>query len=206
MVRGTFSPARAWRLAVGPASTRTLGCTQTMTVPLPVVRGLRDCGTAQSCQLSAAQEHCGWTRRAGSDDQLGHAQLPRRQRQRVEAAACFRKEQHRALGALRSTPLRQAPTLGKGVHGGHAYARHKAPCTTHGVSRRRGVPRLLFPQRGAVGILPRLQRHALHEGARVQPNPSFKLSPNGGSRWSSSAGPAAHFALAAQHAPPSVPA
>ena len=25
MVRGTFSPARAWRLAVGPASTRTLG-------------------------------------------------------------------------------------------------------------------------------------------------------------------------------------
>jgi len=25
VVRGTFSPARAWRLAVGPASTRTLG-------------------------------------------------------------------------------------------------------------------------------------------------------------------------------------
>ena len=27
MVRGTFSPARAWRLSVGPASTRTLGTT-----------------------------------------------------------------------------------------------------------------------------------------------------------------------------------
>ena len=41
---------------------------------------------------------------------------------------------------------------------------------------------------------------------RAEPNPSFKPSPNGGSRWPSSAGPAAHFALAAQHAPPSVPA
>ena len=30
MVRGTFSPARAWRLAVGPASTRTLGRTKTL--------------------------------------------------------------------------------------------------------------------------------------------------------------------------------
>ena len=40
---------------------------------------------------------------------------------------------------------------------------------------------------------------------RVVPNPSFKPSPNGGSRWPSSAGPAAHFALAVQHAPPSVP-
>ena len=28
MVRSTFSPARAWRLTVGPASTRTLGRTQ----------------------------------------------------------------------------------------------------------------------------------------------------------------------------------
>ena len=41
---------------------------------------------------------------------------------------------------------------------------------------------------------------------QVVPNPSFKPSPNGGSRWPSSAGPAAHFALAVQHAPPSVPA
>ena len=40
----------------------------------------------------------------------------------------------------------------------------------------------------------------------VLPNNSFKLSPNGMSRWPSSAGPAAHFALAAQHATPSVPA
>ena len=40
----------------------------------------------------------------------------------------------------------------------------------------------------------------------VPPNNSFKLSPNGMSRWPSSAGPAAHFALAVHHATPSVPA
>ena len=49
-----------------------------------------------------------------------------------------------------------------------------------------------------------------HEGITVhhlaRPNNSFKLSPNGMSRWPSSAGPAAHFALAVQRAMPSVPA
>jgi len=40
----------------------------------------------------------------------------------------------------------------------------------------------------------------------VLPNPSLKLSPNGVARWPSSAGPAAHFALAVQRATPSVPA
>ena len=38
----------------------------------------------------------------------------------------------------------------------------------------------------------------------VQPNNSFKLSPDGMSRWPPSAGPAAHFALAVQRATPSV--
>ena len=42
--------------------------------------------------------------------------------------------------------------------------------------------------------------------ASVQPNNSFKLSPNGMSHWPPSAGPAAHFALAVQRATPSVPA
>ena len=40
----------------------------------------------------------------------------------------------------------------------------------------------------------------------VLPNPSLKRSANGSARWSSSAGPAAHFALAAQHALPLSPA
>jgi hypothetical protein len=36
----------------------------------------------------------------------------------------------------------------------------------------------------------------------VKPNPSFKRTPNGVSRWPSSAGPTAHFALAVQRATP----
>lgn len=38
------------------------------------------------------------------------------------------------------------------------------------------------------------------------PNPSLKLSSNGVSHWSSGAGPAAHFAPAAQRATPLAPA
>jgi len=40
----------------------------------------------------------------------------------------------------------------------------------------------------------------------VTPNPSFKRSANGMAHWPSSAGPAAHFALAVQRATPSSPA
>ena len=38
MVRCTFSPTRAWRLAVGPASTRTLGVTEQMSPPASTVK------------------------------------------------------------------------------------------------------------------------------------------------------------------------
>jgi len=41
---------------------------------------------------------------------------------------------------------------------------------------------------------------------RAWPNTSLKLSANGVARWPSSAGPAAHFALAVQRATPSSPA
>ena len=40
----------------------------------------------------------------------------------------------------------------------------------------------------------------------LMPNPSLKRSANGMSRWPSSAGPAAHFALAVQRAMPLAPA
>ena len=42
--------------------------------------------------------------------------------------------------------------------------------------------------------------------AQLMPNPSLKRSANGMSRWPSSAGPAAHFALAVQRATPLSPA
>ena len=42
--------------------------------------------------------------------------------------------------------------------------------------------------------------------AAALPNPSVKLRANGVPHWPSSAGPAAHFALAVQHVTPSAPA
>jgi len=43
-------------------------------------------------------------------------------------------------------------------------------------------------------------------GRRAWPNTSLKLSTNGMARWPSSAGPAAHFALAVQRTTPLAPA
>ena len=65
-------------------------------------------------------------------------------------------------------------------------------------------PRPYFWRKPALRPIATQVRHSTVR--RAEPNPSFKPSPNGGSRWPSSAGPAAHFALAVQHAPPSVPA
>ena len=49
-------------------------------------------------------------------------------------------------------------------------------------------------------------RHPSGHHRTPRPNPSFKLTGNGVARRPSSAGPAAHFALAVQHATPSAPA
>ena len=57
---------------------------------------------------------------------------------------------------------------------------------------------------GHLAVITLTTRELQH--GRARPNPSLKLSPNGMSRWPSSAGPSAHFALAVQRAMPSVPA
>ena len=49
-------------------------------------------------------------------------------------------------------------------------------------------------------------KYGAHGRLAALPNPSLKLSANGVPHWPSSAGPAAHFALAVQHATPSAPA
>ena len=49
-------------------------------------------------------------------------------------------------------------------------------------------------------------KYSAGSSAAALPNPSVKLSANGVPRWPSSAGPLAHFALAAQRAAPSTPA
>ncbi len=150
-----------------------------MTATFLAVRGLQHRGTAMSCQWSAAQGRGGWTHRGNPCDQLEPARLPRRQRRRIEAPACFRRVHRQDVKAQHRAVWSQASTSSYRFHCGHAIARRVAPCRTHGVARRRGVPRLLCPQRGAVGHVPCQQRHALHRGARVQPNPSLNRSANG---------------------------
>ena len=49
-------------------------------------------------------------------------------------------------------------------------------------------------------------KYGAHGRLAALPNPSLKLISNGVPHWPSSAGPAAHFALAGQHATPSAPA
>ena len=68
-------------------------------------------------------------------------------------------------------------------------------------------------QRGAAGtwgwapkVTGPLRAHCHRTVGAARPNPSLKLSANGMSRWPSSAGPAAHFALAVQRATPLSPA
>ena len=82
----------------------------------------------------------------------------------------------------------------------------KAPCKIPGAGRRRGVPRLLLQWRRRSNTMPCMRLTPATLPSSLKPNPSLKLSPNGVPRWPSSAGPAAHFALAVQRVTPLVPA
>ena len=107
-------------------------------------------------------------------------------------------------------PLR-APGKAHGAMRAPAYAGRSRSGPRQGrfISPPITCPRSLIGHYGALrrcshGMLAVIAMQANH--VSVLPNNSFKLSPNGMSRWPSSAGPAAHFALAVQHATPSVPA
>ena len=89
MVRGTFSPARAWWLTVGPTSTRTLGV---------------------ACPPIAQHQHFQETHRARSAAQVfsqnagGIAGCRRRERPpRVQLATC-NLQQRRIVGLVREQP------------------------------------------------------------------------------------------------------
>ena len=108
---------------------------------------------------------------------------------------------HTSLGAHGATWFRlllelEALAFANRSHFSNAQSVHMA--------RIQGRPRQCSLRRPASPPTATQFRHSTVR--RAEPNPSFKPSPNGGSRWPSSAGPAAHFALAVQHAPPSVPA
>ena len=87
----------------------------------------------------------------------------------------------------------------------HGDARRRAPCKALSERRRRGVPRLLLQWRGARTTTLSMQVLPAALPNSLKPNPSLKASPNSVAHWPSSAGPAAHFALAVQRATLSVP-
>ena len=72
------------------------------------------------------------------------------------------------------------------------------------LSRRQACSFSLWRQESG-SLPPPLPSHA-SSMPELRSNPSLKRSPNGVAHWPSSAGPSAHFALAVQHATPSVPA
>jgi len=121
------------------------------------------------------------------------------QSSRLRAATGNSISRESSVAAIRTQRNGSEPTS-------QGCARRRAPCKGHGGGRRRGVPRLLLRWRCRSNTMPCMQPRLLSQLSALKPNPSLKLSPNGVPRWPSSAGPAAHFALAVQRVTPLVPA
>ena len=73
-------------------------------------------------------------------------------------------------------------------------------------SRLAGITAPRLPSSSLSTVLAASTMHRTPPHRKAWPNPSFKPSPNSVAHQPSSAGPAAHFALAVWHATPSVPA
>ena len=200
MVRCTFSPARAWRLAVGPASTRTLGF-----IILVLRYSSRKCGLRRKLEqprgaVAIGPLHDAWTRNPKPRSDMtarNRTESPHRSAMLSTPEYCQRFAGSISCQSVfcRESVRRQPPPAGHGLRSASAVAARKS--SSRRLATRRAPGTLICRNLCAPLNLCR---------KRLKPNPSFKLSPNGGSRWPSSAGPAAHFALAVQHAPPSGPA
>ena len=201
MVRGTFSPSGRWRPAVVARLARTLGFTKST-----MHHSSRNCGLRRELEQprgagATGPIHDAWTRSPRSRSDMT-ARTPAESLHR-SAMRPWPESHQRFVGAVswqsvicRESVCRLPPPAGHRLRSASAMVARKSP------------PRRLA-SRHAPGAqicqgLCAFRNHAASNA--VKPNPSFKPSPNGGSRWPSSAGPAAHFALAVQHAPPSVPA
>ena len=126
MVRGTFSPARAWRLAVGPASTRTLGVKVHLpgASPRSALHTLRQRRKMRRCELSprpkfssATLPGCGKTVSENSSS-TGLLQTPPPP-----------QELHPQLYSAASQVLRRDPTSRADDSWSYAYWLHHAHCT-----------------------------------------------------------------------------
>ena len=179
------------RQAVGASLTRTLGCTQK-----PLAPGRRrGCSKALNDPVSSFKRRAGARRLSAAIHSHTATQKIEFMRGQVSGTvppARLNRPPSENFAARRDLPAKA------GEHGKQTH--------TWGAHRRRGVPRMpLFTCCASVRMV-HMKPHPIYCGLPVQPNPSFKLSPNGLSRRPSCAGPAAHCAHAVQRAKPSVPA
>ena len=183
MVRCTFSPVRAWRLAVGPASTRTLGptnCQPAMHPDFPdfVGKKLHCVGTNCKPWSTANTNHPG-----GTETTLGIHETEGRE------SVCTKADQ---------AASRKVRWFEVGQFFEPRKARNASPKVAHQPLSPRSNENEV--KCGGKSTFTSARRHR-----RVWPNPSFKPSPNGGPP-----GPvwryAVHFRQSGPGVPPSVPA
>ena len=186
-VRRTFSASRAWRPTVGAGLTRTLGCTNEA-----VRSSSRKCGLRR--ELEQPRENIAASssqRRSEVHSQLNDTSVPFTNRESSWLGIV------RFMSALGPSGVISSPAVA-GSGGGFSQ----------GQPGRRKVRASALLNKSRIGARStgnlRSSKHRRRKP--VQPNPSFKLSPNGLSHWPSCAGPAAHCAHAVQRAKPSVPA
>ena len=196
MVRGTFSPARAWRLAVGPASTRTLGLGARLLLDAlyPALPGratandISSRSNAPHCQSARAPE-----RRRGT---WTHSEFPMSSKEdatrknnrgwaSAERAPAYARSAGLSLGssrlALRAAVLsarqsvcwvrRSSNSVVGGKSGKPKSAASGAP--THTTAKPRPV---------LVGKLTHKVQYGAHRWQRFtqpRPNPSVEARPNG---------------------------
>ena len=201
MVRFTFSPARAWRLAVGPASTRTLGCAK---------QAVRCASSVSACRRELNSLDAAKPRAGGSPRERGRPEIQTTRPQQLgngrASAATNRNDMEpqchielpRCVGGSGLQSVHRAATSNGASHFAQWLRLEYVAC--HGCQRGAGSscgrPR---------GVTRSWQaKHQRSPGA-AQPNPSFKPSPNGeppgpGNRYG------VHFLSPGPGVPPSVPA
>ena len=198
MVRRTFSPARAWWLAVGPASTRTLGITKARPVASPAGSAARSAEDQRATRRHSREQPAPLVRLHGS----GQSQ--------TKQCAPFMKQQVNFQSSQVSASRQAAVALGAGFVSQFlepAAVRNAAAsfCLVRGGrqirgrpawSARSGLPSFFFNKvicpSGTLPVFP--LPHT------VLPNPSFKPSPNGGTP-----GPGCRYAVHFLHPGPGVP-
>ena len=199
MVRGTFSPARAWRPAVGAPLARTLGFTKST-----MRHSSRKCGSRREREqprgaIATGPLQDAWTRSPRPRSYMtarNQAESLHRSAMRSTPKNCQRFAGGVSCQSVicRESVNRPPPPVGHGLRSAPAMAAER-PSSRRLEGRR--TPGTTIRR----GLCPRCNLAAINA---VKPNPSFKPSPNGGPP-----GPvwryAVHFRQPGPGVPPSVP-